>query len=287
MSNVLQVLLSALFLAASPAFAINRWGPPPLSSAEYESSPTFSPDGAEIIFMRADPAFRAYRLVRSQCRAGAWTDPKPLPFAAKPPASDADPFLTPDGRRLYFISTREAQKTQTFDIWYADRLGEEWAQPVRLPAPINTEHSELLPRMTADGTLYFGSDRPGGLGGGDIYVARQDGAGTWEVRNLGAPVSTFHFDYEAEVSQDGRVLVVVSDRGDRSHLYTYAQRDGAWVATGRIPARDDVFQVGPLLSPDGTMLLFAQADGVRSGEFFLHTLRPAADAEPWPRPCAK
>jgi Tol biopolymer transport system component len=283
----LHIALVAVLLAGGCQAAPTRWGPAALSSAEYESTPTFSPDGKEVIFMRADPAFSAYRLVQSRCEAGGWTEPKPLPFAAKTPAWDADPFLTPDGRRLYFISTRQAPEKQAFDIWYVDRAPGGWAEPVRLPAPVNAEGSELLPRMDATGALNFGSDRPGGLGAGDIYVARQDSDGAWDVRNVGSPVSTPHFDYEAEVSQDGQTLIVVSDRGDRSRLYAYARRGEAWVETGRIPARDEVFQVGPLLSPDGATLLFAQADGPRSGEFFIHHLKPAMGQDSWPRKCPK
>jgi Tol biopolymer transport system component len=287
MTSRLSTFLVAMFFATGCQAAPARWAPPALSSSEYESTPTFSADGTEVIFMRADPAFSTYRLVQSRCVAGAWTEPGPVPFAAKAPARDADPFLTRDGRRLYFISTRQAPAKDAFDIWYVDRAPGGWTDPVRLPAPVNAEGSELLPRMDAAGALYFGSDRPGGLGAGDIYVAHQGSDGAWDVRNVGAPVSTPHFDYEAEISQDGQTLITVSDRGDRSHLYIYVRRGDAWVASGRIPARDDVFQVGPLLSPDGATLLFAQADGSRSGEFFIHVLKPSRGERPWPRPCPK
>jgi hypothetical protein len=52
-----------------------------------------------------------------------------------------------------------------------------------------------------------------------------------------------------------------------------------------VPAREDVFQVGPLLSPDAKRLLFAQADGPASGEFFLVELAPGSDPA-WPPACA-
>ena len=81
--------------------------------------------------------------------------------------------------------------------------------------------------------------------------------------SAGAPVSSAANEYEAEISRDGRVLVVVADRGDRSHLYVYDRQGDAWKERGRVAARDDVFQVGPLLSPDGRRLLFAQADRER------------------------
>jgi hypothetical protein len=58
-----------------------------------------------------------------------------------------------------------------------------------------------------------------------------------------------------------------------------------WHERGRVPAREDVFQVGPLLSPDAKRLLFAQADGSASGEFFLVELAPGSDPA-WPPACA-
>jgi hypothetical protein len=52
-----------------------------------------------------------------------------------------------------------------------------------------------------------------------------------------------------------------------------------------VPAREDVFQVGPLLSPRGERLLFAQrADDARSGELFLVDLVPGS-TESWPPAC--
>lgn len=270
--------------APSPSNAPRLWTPPGIASAEYESTPTFTPDGREIYFMRADPAFSTYRLVWSRCQDGAWSPPAPVPFAAPLPVVEADPGLTPDGRRLYFISTRHAPGSEDFDIYYVDRVGDGWGPPQRLPVPVNSPASELLPRVDGAGLLYFGSSRPGGHGGGDIYVAEERN-GRWEVANVGPPVSTAAFEYEAEISRDGRTMIVVADRGDRSHLYHF-ERDGArWVERGRIDARPDVFQVGPLLSPDAQRLLFAQAHGTASGELFLSDLVPDP-REDWPPRCA-
>jgi hypothetical protein len=52
-----------------------------------------------------------------------------------------------------------------------------------------------------------------------------------------------------------------------------------------VTAYDSVFQVGPLHSPDGRRLLFAQADGERSGELFVTDLDRDADRS-WPPRCA-
>ncbi|MDR7270634.1 Tol biopolymer transport system component [Pelomonas saccharophila] len=115
-------------------------------------------------------------------------------------------------------------------------------------------------------------------------MATPQADGGWRVANPGAPLNTPQNDYEVEMSGDGKQAVVVSDRGGRSHLYRYARQGDGWRPLGRVPARDDVFQVGPLLSPRADRLLFAQADGKRSGELFLIDLQAGADPS-WPPAC--
>lgn len=287
----LLLLACCAAAAAAPAAPPQRWTPAPLSSDQYESSPSFSPDGQELFFMRADRAFGAYRLLWSRCEQGRWTTPQPPPFAAPAPAMEADPAFSHDGRRLYFVSTRQAPDHQDdLDIWQVERRPDGgWGEPQRLPPPVNSSASELLPREGSDGRLWFGSSRPGGQGQGDIYTAVRLPGGGWRVDNVGPPISTPANEYEAEPSRDGRTLVVVADRGDRSHLYRFQRGvDGRWVELGRVEARADVFQVGPLLSPRGERLLFAQADpaegGRWSGEWFLADLEAAA-TEAWPPAC--
>ncbi len=261
-----------------------HWTPPAIASDRYESTPTFSPDGREVYFMRAGRDFGGYRLLRSRCSPHGWSAPTEPSFAGPPAALEGDPFITADGQRIFFISSRHDPKREDLDIWFAKRTADGgWSAPQRLPAPVNSPQAELLPRMDSQGRLYFGSSRPGGHGQGDIYIAVETPKG-WRVGNAGPPISTAANEYEAEVSRDGRQLVVVADRGDRSHLYHYVRREGRWIEQGRVRADDGVFQVGPLLSPDGKRLLFAQADRKRSGEWFLTDLE--ADADPaWPPRC--
>lgn len=265
-----------------------RWTPAALASELYESSPTFSRDGRELYFFRADKRFGNYRLLQSRCIDGQWSAPTAPTFAAPAGTLEADPALAPDERRLYYVSARDAANADDLDIWYVERSGDDapWSEPRRLPAPVNSQSAELLPRPLGDGRLLFGSSRPGGHGQGDIYIATPQRDGRWRVDNAGPPVSTAANEYEAELSRDGRLMVVVADRGDRSHLYVYDRRGDTWVERGRVPARADVFQVGPLLSPDAGRLLFAQADGERSGEWFVVDLRGDPDRR-WPPACGR
>lgn len=288
--------LLAAGAACSPSRAVepprwhtrpSQWTPSTWSTADYEATPAFSPDGRRAVFMRADPGFGRYRLLESECIAGRWTPPRELPIASSAAMHDADPFVTPDGRELWFVSTRHRYDevgNDDFDIFVSTRGADgHWEEPQRLPEPVNSPASELLPSLDGSGALYFGSSRPGGRGGSDIYRATRGTDGAWTVTAVDA-VNTAANEFEAEVSLDGSGLVVVSDREIRSRLYVYRRAGETWIEEGRIQAHDDVFQVGPRFSPDGHRLLFAQADGEASGELFLIDLDPGADAR-WPPAC--
>lgn len=273
----------ALSLLLAAVGAPERWTPAEISTDQYESSPNLSPDGRELFFFRADRQFDNYRLLSTRCVGGRWTAPAEPSFAAAPGVLETDPAFSQDGRRLYYGTDRH--RKDDLDVWKVERNADgEWGVPIRLPEPVNSTHSELLPRELADGRLLFGSNRPGGPGGRDLYLATPQGDGEWRVEPLPGGVNTTGDEYEADISRDGRVMVVVANRGERSHLYRYERVDGAWLDRGQVPARQDVFQIGPLLSPDGKRLLFAQADDDRSGELFLVDLEPGADPA-WPQAC--
>lgn len=263
------------------------WTPASLSTSQYEASAAFTPDGRELFYVQADRAFDNYRLRQSHCADGHWTPPREPAFAAPEGVHDADPFVTPDGARLYFVSTRHRFSevgNEDFDIFEVMRGTDgSWGAPRRLPEPVNSHGSELLPRMDRTGALYFGSSRPGGKGGSDIYRATDDGNGDWTVVNV-LDVNTAASEFEADISADGRRLAVVSDREVRSRIYLYRSEGGSWHQEGRVRAHDNVFQVGPRFSPDGGRLLFSQDDGANSGEIFLIDIASDPDHS-WPPAC--
>lgn len=292
----LVAVLGGVALAAAGAGAavaagaadVRPWKPAGISSPQFESHAAFDPRTGDLYFVRSTPKFSGWRIFVSQCKGDGWSTPQPPPFAGN--GVEADPWFTPDGRSLYFISTRPAAspspdaaaKLKDLDIWRVDRNDAgAWGAPARLPEPVNTRGAEWFPRPGADGWLYFGSDRPGGLGATDIWRARQDAAGAWTVENLGAAVNTPGDEYEPLPSPDGKRLIVMAD-GD---LYQTRRTKTGWSPRTKLgpEINHEGMKIGALFSPSGQSLLFTRdTGGPDSGELFVWRER---GSEAWPPDC--
>ncbi len=91
----------------------------------------------------------------------------------------------------------------------------EWSAPVNVGAPVNTSAGEMNAALSPDElSLYFTSNRTGGLGLTDIWVSQRDcGTCPWQAPvNLGAPVNSASQDAGPRLSIDGHLLFFQSDR---------------------------------------------------------------------------
>lgn len=261
---------------------VRQWRPAGVSSPQFESHAAFDPRSGDLYFVRSAPDFSGWRIFVSRCTEQGWSAPQPPSFAGD--GVEADPWFTADGRSLYFISTRSVNgvKKTDLDIWRIDRDDAgAWGTPTQLPEPVNSPATEWFPRPGADGWLYFGSNRPGGFGGNDIWRARSDAAGTWTVENLGAAVNTAGDEFEPLPSPDGSRMIVMAD-GD---LYEVLRTPTGWAPRTRLgpDVNAEGMEVGAVFSPSGRSLLFARDTlGPDSGEFFVWYEH---GPEAWPPAC--
>jgi hypothetical protein len=91
----------------------------------------------------------------------------------------------------------------------------EWSEPVNLGPVVNSAFEEFLPEISKNGlSLYFASNRPGPIGGEDLWVSRRatpDDA--WgEPLNLGASVNTIFNERSPALSRDGHFLFFATNR---------------------------------------------------------------------------
>jgi Tol biopolymer transport system component len=259
---------------------VRPWNHGKFTSPRFDSHFAYDASTRTGYFVRSSPQFQGWRIFASRCAGGIWHDPQSPSFAGD--GAEADPFITHDGKHLYFISTRsdDGRKQRGLDIWKASRTKTgDWSQPERLPEPVNSAGMEWFPRVTQDGWLYFGSDRPGGMGGTDIYRARSDNTGTWKIEHLGAGINGPGDEYEAEIDRQGSLMVLMAD-GD---LFVSRVDRGRWGSRQRLgpEINTTALEVGPLLSPSGKSLMFSRDTGPpASGEFLV-----AGPAEGWPPAC--
>ena len=143
-----------------------------ISTGDMELNAAFTPDGRTIYFTKRTPRYQLWVIMFSHFRGGRWSAPQVASSSGQ--YGDFDPFISPDGSKLFFSSNRpvNGRAKQDFDIWMVEREKDTWGSPINLGAPINAAGQEYYPSVTNDGTLYFSSTREGGWGSGDIYRSR-------------------------------------------------------------------------------------------------------------------
>jgi Tol biopolymer transport system component len=243
------------------------------SEGRSEYSITFSPDGNEIYFSRYSPADDTDATWVTRQVNGAWTPPAVAEFAGG--IRDIEPFITPDGGRMYFISTRQGGP-QSLQIWFMDRGTSGWTAPVRLGSPFSA-NSKMYPTAARDGDLYFTEEASSMTR--LFFMARQI-SGRFETPiPLSAVVNAFSAMGHAFIAADERFLVFDA-APDAQTYYLYVSFKGSgndWLPPIRL--NDDVNAVAnvtcPAISPDGSYLFFQ-----RDGDIYWVDARVVFDLKP-------
>lgn len=223
-----------------------------------------SADGQRRVWARSKANFAGAHILESQRGPGGWSEPRELPFSDTR-WRDSDPWLTPDGRTLYFVSDRPVPARpdgHDLNIWRAGLGPEGWGRPEPLGDEVNSPAEELGPELHG-GRLYFGSNRPGGLGGLDLYAAEQRDGGFAPAQPLPAPVNSAASEGDPTFSPDGRTLVFWRLIDRQLVLHRTERSGGGWTEPVALPGRFSfgAMQITPAFSPDGRSLRFASTPG--------------------------
>ena len=157
---------------------------PTVNSSAWDFAASISPDALELYFTSrrsggygSDDIWVSRRATKND----PWEQPTNLGSIVNSSASESGPVLSSDGLLLFFSGEWNAPIRPggfgNSDMWVTRRasISDSWGAPVNLGPIINSPSLDVAPHISLDGsTLYFSSDRPGGLGGiyyGDIYQA--------------------------------------------------------------------------------------------------------------------
>jgi Tol biopolymer transport system component len=253
------MIMTTLIVAAAAA---TSQALPALSSNLNDYNLSTDAAGRTRVFARSEADFRNARILISERRGREWSEPRAISFSDGR-FSDSDPWLTPDGRTLYFISTRpapgRAEGRADYDIWRSSRIGRGWSEPEHLGPEINSPDQELGPELHS-GVLYYASVRRGGSGGLDIYSARAVGGNFEPAAAMPAPINGPSSESDFTLSADGgTALFWRSDEGNRALIYQTRRDRNGWSIPEPLPEAVNVgpFNFTPSLSRDGRTLYFA------------------------------
>jgi Tol biopolymer transport system component len=224
----------------------------------------FNSDGTEFYFTVKLPVRGRHVMVSMTQAGGRWSPPAVLPFSGR--YNDADPAFSPDGRTLYFASSRplsDDAPEKDWDIWAVDRTRAGWSPPRRLDAPVNSESMEVYPSVAANGTMYFSSGRPVGAGVGGIFRAASLDGRYSNATPFDEQIATEYGAGDVFIAPDEQMIVFSSGRPGglgNSDLYVSIRRpNGTWGAPRNLgSAINSPFQeYCPSVSPDGKYFFFS------------------------------
>ena len=206
--------------------------------------------------------------------------------------NDGTPCISHNGLSLYFGSERPGG-VGMHDLWVATRASilDEWSEPVHLGTAVNNWAQDYGPSISSDGlTLYFRSNRTGGLGQGDIWVStRSSRDATWPAAvNAGSGINTASDECMPCISSDSLELYFGSTRSggqgqDDLYVVTRPTTDSAWSDPVNLgpTVNSEAVDASPSISPDGLMLFFNSTRSSGFGNYDLYmTTRPSTEA-PW------
>ncbi len=212
-----------------------------------DKAPMVAADGKTLIFTSRRPGkssaldvegdnkyFEDIYISRWDTVKKMWTDAELIPGSINTEGHDACTSISPDGKQIYIYKNDANGESRGGDI-YVSRMGSsgKWGAAKSIGKPINTTYWEGGACVSPDGkTLYLISERPGGLGHGDIYVAQRKTRTEWDTPvNIGAPVNTDEDEGGLFLAPDGKTLFF-SSKGHNSmggyDIFKTTYENGKW-----------------------------------------------------------
>lgn len=190
---------------------VSLFAPGFISTDLYERDTAISKDGNEIIYTVGDYKQNKRMLVRFNNVNDTWSGPEKLSFSGR--YQDIEPFISPDGNKLYFASNRPiGQDSQRLDynIWFASNYKGHWVNPEPLDSIINSVQDEFYPSLSRQGNLYFTSTRNNGIGLEDIFFSKYENGSFGVPMVLDSNINSKKYEFNAYVNPEEDLLIFSS-----------------------------------------------------------------------------
>ncbi|MBE9602536.1 OmpA family protein [Pedobacter sp. MC2016-24] len=237
---------------------------PKINSNYRDYFPSITADQEQLIFSRNLDGNEDFFISKKD--KGEWTIPVPL--SAKINTSNYNEgaqSLSPDGKYLFFTGCNRPDGLGRCDIYVSHQDGKDWSEPFNLGAPVNSIYWDSQPAISPDGTtLYFVSNRPGGIGGYDLWKSHLKDDGYWtEPENLGPEINTAYDENTPFIHPDGKTLYFSSDGwpglGNKDIFMSRMDQHGKWTKPQNLGYPINTFneETGLIVTTDGKKGIFS------------------------------
>jgi OOP family OmpA-OmpF porin len=139
---------------------------------------------------------------------GVWQLPVSISENINSEFNEGTCTLSADGRTLIFTSCYGRQGYGSCDLYISEKTGDEWSVPKNLGPAINSSAWDSQPSLSADGRrLFFISNRSGGVGSRDIWLAYKNENNEWEKPvNLGRGINTVNDEVSPFIHSNNKTL---------------------------------------------------------------------------------
>jgi hypothetical protein len=257
-------VLKGPYLGQTPPGILPEVFAPHVITEAPHSVAVFSPNGRSVFWV----PWSTLKMKTMKQVGGLWDKPALVPFALEHDAEN--PWLSADGARLYFTSTRPLPSGRPVgkakfwreNIWSVNREGDGWSDPVPLGPEVNSR--DLHWQFSIDdrnGDLYFSASSREDGGGSDIYRSPfSDGRHTKPVI-LGEAINTQGDEDTPFIAPDGSYLIFARKPGADTFadlFISFRSDDGSWREAVCLspPINSEAHEVCPVVTRDGKYLFF-------------------------------
>jgi hypothetical protein len=261
-NKVRKFTLKGKYLGQSePDLIPKMFAPNVVSTEVFTHTGVFHPNMKEFYYTAESQHRHGGTIMISKLKNGVWTIPKPSNIPGD--YREIDPFITQDGTKMFFSSSRTAKENDTIrniDMWMMHRKGNSWGEPVHLGIEVNTKDADWFPTVSNKGTLVFSPSS--GRESSIVYSIQKNGVYQKPIAFGKNVNSEKAYNYDPLIAPDESFLIFSSRRegglGGPDLYICFKKDDGTWTEAKNMgdTINSKTADYAPSLSPDGKYFFF-------------------------------
>jgi len=238
--------------------------------------PSVTGDGQQLIFTREVKRAAGYGRDYNRDRQedfyvsrltadGYWGTARNAGAPLNTAGNEGAQSISSDGRYMFFTACDRNDGQGRCDIYFSSYDGNRWSPGINVGPPVNTTYWESQPSVSPNGRmLFFVSNRPGGIGGMDIWYSLRGSDGRWgKPVNPGKVINTVDDEFSPFIYFNGRTLYFSSNGresfGGHDIYVSTMNRDSTWTSPENLgpPVNTPADETGLVIESSGRRAYFS------------------------------